>query len=1165
MSQRRRISPLVVAVGVVAGLLSVPFAASPAAAATLPAGFQEQVVFSGLNQPTNIEFSPDGRVFVAEKAGTIKVFDNLADTTPTVFANLSDSVHSLHDRGLFGLALPPDFPANPWVYVLYTFDAPRSGIPYPSHDACADANDGTCVVTGRLSRLQANGNVMTGPEQVLIFDWCQQFASHSIGDMHFGQDGALYVTGGDGASYTNVDFGQFNGNPCADPAQEGGALRSQDSRSTGDPTGLDGTLLRLNPATGAAMPDNPNAASPDPNIRRIVAQGMRNPYRFAIRPGTNEVWIGDVGWNVWEEINRVTNPTAGVANFGWPCYEGAPRQPGYDSANVPLCESLYTAGTATGPYYAYNHASKVVAGETCPTGSSSISGAAFYPTSGGSYPSAYQGALFFADYSRRCIWAMRPSSPGGLPSASNIETFAAGSVFPVDLAIGPGGDLYYADIVGGVIRRVRYFPTNQPPVAVISAAPTSGGAPLAVTFNGSGSTDADPADQGRLTYAWDFTNDGSTDATTATAAHTYPVGSFTARLTVTDTLGATGTTTVAINSGNDAPTAVIDTPTPGLTWSVGDTIAFSGHATDPQQGTLPASALSWSLQLEHCATPTTCHTHFLQTWDDIASGSFPALDHEYPAYLQLVLTATDAQGLTSTATRRLDPRTVDLTFASNPAGLQAVVGSSTAATPFTRTVIVGSTNTISAPTPQSLGANTYAFASWSDGGAQTHTIVAPATPTTYTAAYNTSVDVNIALNRPATADGQCASTEGPEKAFNGSVSGGRADKWCSSSPNKWLRVDLGSAYHISRFVVKHANAGGEGAIRNTRDFNIQTSDDGTNWTTVVTVTGNTADVTTHLVTAIGRYVRLNVIVPTSTTDAAARIYELEVYGQIGPPPAPGAVSGTVTSSAGGAPIAGATVTVSGTPLTTTTAANGTYSFPDVPPGARTITAQNAGYVNGSVTATVTSGSTVTANIALNPLPPCSDSFGYTCTSGPRTFVTADQTVLALSGDDAVTQISLPFPVRFYGSTYTTAWVDTNGLLTFATTATSAWNHGAIPSTGGTAQANLAVYPFWDDLWVDASASVRTAVVGTAPNRQFIVEWRNVRFYTNSNARVSFEIIFAENGTITFAYSGIDALALEQGSAATVGIENGAGTVALQYSFNSPVLRSGQGVTFTPPT
>jgi glucose/arabinose dehydrogenase len=96
----------------------VPMQASPAFAATLPPDFQEQVVFSGLVQPTNIEFAPDGRIFVAEKRGTIKVFDNLADTTATIFADLSTNVHNVWDRGLLGLALAPNFPANPWVYVL---------------------------------------------------------------------------------------------------------------------------------------------------------------------------------------------------------------------------------------------------------------------------------------------------------------------------------------------------------------------------------------------------------------------------------------------------------------------------------------------------------------------------------------------------------------------------------------------------------------------------------------------------------------------------------------------------------------------------------------------------------------------------------------------------------------------------------------------------------------------------------------------------------------------------------------------------------------------------------------------------------------------------------------------------------------------------------------
>ena len=120
---RRRPGIWLLVVVVVAGAL-VPLEKSPAAAVTLPTGFQEQVAFVGLNQPTNIEFAPDGRVFVAEKRGVIKVFDNLADTTATVFADLSTNVHNQWDRGLLGLALAPNFPSDPWVYALYTYDAP---------------------------------------------------------------------------------------------------------------------------------------------------------------------------------------------------------------------------------------------------------------------------------------------------------------------------------------------------------------------------------------------------------------------------------------------------------------------------------------------------------------------------------------------------------------------------------------------------------------------------------------------------------------------------------------------------------------------------------------------------------------------------------------------------------------------------------------------------------------------------------------------------------------------------------------------------------------------------------------------------------------------------------------------------------------------------------
>ena len=137
--------------------------------------------------------------------------------------------------------------------------------------------------------------------------------------------------------------------------------------------------------------------------------------------------------------------------------------------------------------------------------------------------------------------------------------------------------------------------------------------------------------------------------------------------------------------------------------------------------------------LQHC--PSNCHTHPLQSYPGVASGSFVAPDHEYPSHLELRLTATDSSGMTATTSRRLDPTTVVLTFQTSPGGLQLVVNSTQATATFTRTVIVGSTNTITAVEPQRKGNKPYHFTSWSDGGAPTHNIAPPAAPTTYTARY----------------------------------------------------------------------------------------------------------------------------------------------------------------------------------------------------------------------------------------------------------------------------------------------------------------------------------------------------------------------------------------------------------------------------------------------
>jgi glucose/arabinose dehydrogenase len=972
-----------------AAALFVPSATEAAPlSVTVPPGFTDTTVFSGLTQPTAVRFSPDGRVFVAEKSGIIKVFDSLTDTTPTVFADLRTNVYNYWDRGLLGLALDPNFPTNPYVYVLYAYDhqlgssspPPYWGTPGQTSDPCptppGPTTDG-CVVSGRLSRLTASGDVMTGSEKVLVEDWCQQYPSHSIGDLAFGPDGYLYASAGEGASFDFVDYGQKGTplNPCGDPpggvgatltppTAEGGALRAQSlQRATSEPISLDGSIIRVDPATGDAPSSNPLYGSPNVNARRIIAYGLRNPFRFAFRPGTSEIWAGDVGQTTWEEIDRIPNPTASpVSNFGWPCYEGPSPQPGFQAAGLNICTNLYNnPSSVSSPYFSYNHSDQIVPGESCTTGSSSISGLDFAFTTGSSpYPSEYDSALFFADYSRNCIWVME-KGPDGKPSPGLIKNFVQGAPSPVDLQRGPNGYLYYVDFNGGTVHRIDYnatgVPQNTSPPSVsglaqqgqtltVNAGSWSGTQPITLSeqwrrcdssgancadisgatgssytltsgdvgstirvretaTNGAGSNYADSAQtalvgsgSGGGSYSstvladnpvlyWrlgdasggfadssghgnDGTGEGSglsrhvsdllpadsdgaltfTDATSdvirssvsalpssrvtaevwfkansfanyidllshasdgtgwgyslvVTASGILTWGVFTQTNDYLVSYGplSTGTTyhlvgtydgnTVSLyvngvlvgsrtpgalplsttssiwtgkvdttagvtadelaiyptalsatrvqahyNAGtsmgtNHPPVPVIDTPSPSLTWVVGQEIGFHGSATDAEDGTIPDSGLSWQLIIHHC--PSNCHLHYIQSWAGVSSGSFNAPDHEYPSWLELMLTATDSQGAQASTSVLLYPVTVDLNFASNPSGLTLAVDTGTGTTPFMKTVIQGSANTVSAPNQQ-LGGTNYAFSSWSDGGAQTHNITASAAAT-YTATF----------------------------------------------------------------------------------------------------------------------------------------------------------------------------------------------------------------------------------------------------------------------------------------------------------------------------------------------------------------------------------------------------------------------------------------------
>jgi glucose/arabinose dehydrogenase len=768
-----------------AAIGTVSILAGPIDVPALPPGFQEVIAFQGLTDPTAVRFSPDGRVFVAEKSGLVKVFDSLGDVTPTILADLRSNVHSFWDRGLLGLAVHPDFPGTPYIYVLYTYDydpldpahpAPRYGDTCPDRNAAGDiigpgAMADGCVVNARLSRLRVNpDNTLDGGEQVLLENrWCQQFPTHSIGSIVFGPEGALYLSAGDGANFDFEDWGQMGGtrpdvalptpvNACGDPdsprgtattkpTAAGGALRAQSVRNQSVQKSLDGAILRLDPGTGAAWPTNPLIGGPTTEDDPIIAYGLRNPFRMSSRAGTSEVWVGDVGLYHWEEINRIDNPDdAVVENFGWPCLEGPDRLFGYNGDppdNLDLCTTLATGDTMAA-YYQFHHDQPLYNGDTCDTASgSSISGLAFY--SGGNYPAAYNGALFFADYNRNCVWVMTTPSPGvGDPDigaravflGGNVDALQLGDPDPVDLQIGPGGDLFLVDLDDGMIRRITHNIGNNPPTANIQATPTNGPVPLSVQFDGSGSTDPDPG--ATLFYAWDLDGDGEYDDAflPQTTREYASVGTITVGLRVTDDDNASSTSTATITAGNSAPTASIEAPLSTRTWRVGDAISFSGQGSDTDDGALGPAAMQWEVVLRHCPNgPGTCHSHVIQTYEGIQNGAFTAPDHSYYSELEFTLSVTDSGGLGATDTVTIAPEAVFNTYESTPPGAALSVSGLEGVTSFTRGSIVGSLTSLIAVSPQIIDGVNQRFVSWNDGGSGSRTFVAGDTPRTFHATF----------------------------------------------------------------------------------------------------------------------------------------------------------------------------------------------------------------------------------------------------------------------------------------------------------------------------------------------------------------------------------------------------------------------------------------------
>jgi len=605
-------------------------AASVSSAQNLPNGFHRTDPIAGRDLPTGVYFAHDGRVFVTEKNGQVWLYHNLADTAPVLFADISAEIHTIGDRGLLGFALDPRFPEVPRVYMLYAFNGGLFSDPPPrwGSDCGGSVNPtpnpdqpGGCVIGAHLSRFDVVGDTAdTANETVLIEDWYQFFPSHSIGTLLFGADGYLYVGGGEGASYNWADWGQGIGNPTYPDERsptisgvpEGGALRSQglevESDYANQQVWLDGTILRVNPSTGEGAPGNPLASSGlSENAKRIVAYGLRNPFRFTERPGTGEIWVGDVGWNTWEEVNRIPalpdDGSATLVNFGWPCFEGREHTQGYEGAGLPVCVTLYENHDAGGrtpwtpPWYTYIH-----------TASSDITGLVFY--TGTSYPAQYQNSLFTADNSRSVIFNIPyvDANADGIPDPpvdSTATAFYGGVNAPaVQLTKGPGSDVFYPNINLGRISRLSYCMgcTNVAPSAAIALAPgsTADGPPRTIGFLATNSVDPDGDS---LTYDWDLDGDGNFgDASGDGVTHDYASGgSFNVAVRATDPSGASDVQRMLVTVTGTAPTADVgvtlddgvDDVAPG--GSVVYTMIVTNHGTDAVPG--EAIAMGASPQL----------------------------------------------------------------------------------------------------------------------------------------------------------------------------------------------------------------------------------------------------------------------------------------------------------------------------------------------------------------------------------------------------------------------------------------------------------------------------------------------------------------------------------------------------------------------------------------
>jgi PKD repeat protein/glucose/arabinose dehydrogenase len=672
-----------------------------AEASTLPTGFSETTEATGFTSPVAVDWAPDGRKFVAEKSGRVRVV-NPGSSAAMTLLDIRDKVNSYSDRGLLGLAVDTNFVNNGYLYLLYVHEL-RPGTP-----------DSSAAMVQRLTRVTVKpDNTLenpASPETVIlgsdVSGSCPQpdntrdclpadFYWHQVGTVRSDPtDGTLWVGLGDSHAHA-IDSNSYRPYDTSSPL---GKILHIDRQGRGL----------------ANHPFCPADANLDHVCTKVYARGFRNPFRFTLRPGKGPV-VGDVGASTQEEIDLIEPGK----NYGWPCYEGSIRTPLYRE-QARCLEEYAREGTvdgATPPDWSYPHGD----------GASVVAGPVY---TGQAYPDDYRGDIFVGDYVQGWVKRLEVNAQDDV---TQVHDFASEWPPGVDLEQTPGGKIAYVDIGYGstpsAIRRFDFATTGSPPTANASASPTSGDAPLTVEFTGSGSSDPDGS---TLTYDWDF-GDGSPHSSETNPVHTYSnPGAYEARLTVSDGEGGSDSKTVLITvEGNQAPTAAIDAPADESSYRNGEPVALSGSATDPEDGSIGDPGLSWQVLLHHGT-----HVHEVGNFSGSQASFTPFVDHDADSFYEIRLTATDSGGRTDTRTIELRPETSELTLASDPVGANVSYADEPAApAPVTKRAAVGFRTTVIAAPSYSAGGVTYGFDRWSDGGARQHEITVPAEDTTLTAHY----------------------------------------------------------------------------------------------------------------------------------------------------------------------------------------------------------------------------------------------------------------------------------------------------------------------------------------------------------------------------------------------------------------------------------------------